>query len=410
VSPRNRLAGAIGVWLPVCLAATGVLVVGRYNLLPATAAYEAGFFAVVMLSATWSANRNAAAVYVLTLILTVRFAVILAEGNTPPWDALQAHKWLFYLIGLGLVSSVRLARPNLVVSITKVVIALALVKYTQVVLQSGLGARPGLFAENNYELSFLSGMLAVTFHKMGRRRYLYLGALAVTALLSGSRSGAIGFIVVTCYVFLTDRRLRPLARYVFTIIVLAALYIPVSVFRERANVDSSIDRVKFARVFFSESESWTLGQWLFGTHPLTPLSSSSCGSLSYYERLFSADGQCYSVIMHMFLLRVIFDFGLVGLVLAFAIFYRIMRRAGVARSLALVLLGVAIVNSSSVSGLNNVYVIWPAMMAILSVPPLLPGDPEHAQSSGNRARRATRSLGTRSVNAEVSRRPVPRRH
>jgi hypothetical protein len=409
VGLRNRLAEAIGVWLPIGLAVTGVLAVDRFNLLPATEVFLAAFFVVVALSAKWLSTRNAGLVCVLALILVTRFAVILDGQNTPLQDALRAHMWLLYLIGLCLLSSTRLAHPNLVVPVTKILLTLALVKYSIAVFQFGGDERPGIFTENNFELSLLSGMLAVTFDKMGGRRYLYLAALGVTTLLSDSRSGAIEFVIVMSYVIWADRRLLPLARYLLTLFGLAALFIPISVFRERFSSGSSIDRVKFIKVFFSESASWTPVQWLFGTRPLTPLSSSGCSSLSYYEQLFSTNGQCYSVVMHMFLLRVVYDFGLVGLILAISLFYRIMRRAGVARALALTLTVVAVSNSASVSGLNNVYVVWPAMMAILTLPMVRSlDDPRHAQFYGKLASKATRSFGSSSIRVGASRRITTR--
>src|SRR5699024_10128365 len=110
-----------------------------------------------------------------------------------------------------------------------------------------------------------------------------------------------------------------------------------------------------------------LSAWIFGTAPMTPLSTQTCAALDFYSELFSAaqDGSCYSVILHSFALRVLYDAGLIGALLVLLVPIAVMLRAGVPMILTLTLSAIAVANSLSVSGLNNPYVALPILLAIL---------------------------------------------
>jgi hypothetical protein len=94
-----------------------------------------------------------------------------------------------------------------------------------------------------------------------------------------------------------------------------------------------------------------------GAFPLTPLSPGSCGSLAFYEILFSKTdpGVCYSVIFHSFLMRAVFDHGLLGLVLLYGLLWLGLRRSGMVVRDALALLGLITLSALSVSAFNSVF-------------------------------------------------------
>lgn len=166
---------------------------------------------------------------------------------------------------------------------------------------------------------------------------------------------------------LQARHLSLVAKYLLTVGAALAVLIPIYTFQQRSIGATSIDRLNFLNVFLAEAQTWNILTWIFGTTPITPLSSGGCSRLSFYESLFSSagDGSCYSVILHSFLMRVVFDAGLLGLLASILIPWLLMRWNYVSRLSALTLTGIAIVNGASVSGINNPYVALPILLAIL---------------------------------------------
>ena len=204
----------------------------------------------------------------------------------------------------------------------------------------GLADRPGVYMENNFELIMLMGLVYLAHPYLGARRHWVFAGLAVTVLLSGSRSAALGLVCV--YVFRYVRTSNRTGRS--TLAGVAAVgWAVLSLFSARAAQDSGaqLDRLVFFQTFQYEVRNWPLWEFVTGSFPLTPLSPGSCGSLSFYDDLFSKTdpGVCYSVILHSFLMRAVFDHGLLGLVLLYGLLWLGLRRSGVAVRDALALLG-----------------------------------------------------------------------
>jgi hypothetical protein len=358
-------ASTLVVWVPGALAVLGMVSFGTYNIAPATELLELTFLLCVFAAAPWSRARPPILLLVLVTLLAVRFTAVIAEAQDPLWDALQAHKWLLYLVALTLIQGRKVSRTQPLALSVKIITVAAAVKYSVGFAAGGFGARPGVLTENNYELAMMAGLFAVVFPALGARRYAFLLLFGAVTLLSGSRSGSIALVVVVLYVVVTSPPRHPFLRYLLVLAALAATVVPLLIFQSRAQAVNSIDRLNFLEVFERETTDWTVWQWLFGTPPITELSTGSCGTLSYYVLLFADDGRCYSVILHAFVLRVVFDFGVVGLVLAFSALLILLTSAGVARSLRVTLVAIAFTNALSVSGPNNIYVIWPIAVAIL---------------------------------------------
>lgn len=71
------------------------------------------------------------------------------------------------------------------------------------------------------------------------------------------------------------------------------------------------------------------------------------------------------MIFHAFVMRVIFDAGLLGLALAFGVIIYAMRKSGVSWLLTLCITAIALANGLSVSGPNNPWVAIVVLVAIL---------------------------------------------
>ncbi|WZO53154.1 hypothetical protein MRBLWH7_002009 [Microbacterium sp. LWH7-1.2] len=298
--------------------------------------------------------------YLMTRILPAVYT------DAPLEDFAQAYRWLLYLIAFSVAVGREWGPVQPLVRLMWFLLTMSLLKgaVTYVVVP---GDRPGLMLENNFELPMFAGLVAVLYPHIGRRRWLAVVLLGGATLLSGSRSGSLAFAVLAVYA-LSQVPMKNIAIRYFTLIAVPImLAIPLWIFSERAANSTQLDRLNFLEVFLAETSQWGPVEWMFGTTPITPLSAGACFRLSYYQSLFSSegDGSCYSVILHAFLMRVVFDAGILGASIAFGVAWFTMRRASVRASLALTLIGIAISNSVSVSGLNNPYVAFPILLAIL---------------------------------------------
>ncbi|MGS2762733.1 hypothetical protein [Sinomicrobium sp. M5D2P9] len=117
------------------------------------------------------------------------------------------------------------------------------------------------------------------------------------------------------------------------------------------------DRFKFLMVFVDEIREWSIINYLFGADRITALSAEACSKLGYYQSLFSysGDGSCYSVIFHSYILRAIYDHGIIGFILISVFVYFVITLSGFERKQALVIVGIALLNGLSVSSFNSVY-------------------------------------------------------
>jgi hypothetical protein len=163
----------------------------------------------------------------------------------------------------------------------------------------------------------------------------------------------------------------------------------VSVFTRRASQGlQSIDRYTFLQTFLREVRSWPLWEFLTGSYPVTPLSPGSCSQLTFYFNEFSHSqpGVCYAVILHSYLLRAVFDQGLLGLSLLYVLLWTALVRSGASRRDVIVLLGMMTVSGLSVSAFNNVF-------ATITLAVALGLDracgPEPVQTGGARASRTS---------------------
>lgn len=314
---------------------------------------------------------------VLIFILVANLSIVWLDRTAPMLEALRSYKWIIFLSLLCFVVGRRVRSAAPFVIATKVIILCALVKYGVTVALNGFQSRPQLFAENNFEIALFCGLVAVTYRHLGRFRLLFLLSLCVTVTLSASRSGIVtlGILIV----FLTFRdglRAKPMRQFAGILFLIVVIVVAYTVFQDRAD-GSTIDRVHFLNVFTYETQTWSPVNWAFGTWPITGLSTSGCASLAYYAPSFALGGEgasCYSAIFHAFVLRVIFDMGIFGLLLAFGSVWWLMSVAKVNFALRLTLTGIALANSLSVSGLNNSYVVLPIVVAVIFAPISLKAD------------------------------------
>jgi hypothetical protein len=341
------------------LATLGIASPGQFNLAPAGALLELAFLATAGMLAL-RAPRVRPGGWPLLLVggcyVFVKTLLLLTYSAASLTDFLQAYKAFFYLVALGFLVGKRVFDGRRLAQLSTVLIGAFVFKYGYSIAL-GLADRPGVYIENNFELIMLMGLIYLAWPYLGPRRNLLFGALALVILMSGSRSAALGLICVYVPLFVrASNRAWPL--HVGGIG--AVLYAVYALFSRRAEQDAgaTLDRLVFLDTFRYEVRDWPLWEFLTGSFPLTPLSSGSCGSLRFYEALFSTSdpGVCYSVILHSYFLRALFDHGILGLVLLYGLVWLGLRRSGVPLRDVLALIALISVSGLSVSAFNNVFV------------------------------------------------------
>jgi hypothetical protein len=232
--------------------------------------------------------------------------------------------------------------------------------------------RPILFDENNFELMFLTlAFIAVTYSKNNFSNIRAFG-LAFVVLLSGSRSAV---LILLCVLILIKFKKLSLTTAVSAVVSFIFLSMLVSyIFISRSGGEFSIeniDRFKFMMVFIDEVKEWPFYKFLLGAGPLTALNPSSCETLSFYENLFSfrGDGSCYAVIFHSYILRAIFEHGVLGFLFLVFFIYRVLKVSGIQIKYILAVLAVLLVNGLSVSSMNSIYFILGIVLILGSYKP-----------------------------------------
>lgn len=301
-------------------------------------------------------------VYILT-----SFALMAFYTEIQLLEFLRAYKSFMYLPIIAILYKKKVFYSYSVSSALKFILIFYLIHYSVQILL-GIEHRPLIMTENNYEVAFLQILFAFFSKNFGKSRNFYFIILLSVTLISGSRSAAASLVFVYAYIYMTELNWKTILAFcLFPLMLLTALYIFID--RLQDNDIQSIDRIFFLKIFLSESNFWGIGNYLFGTFPLTALSDLSCMQLSYYEKLFSFGNNdtCYSVVLHSFILRAIFDHGLIGLMYIFYCYFRILAsmRENTKTPQTIMMLGIILMNSLSVSGLNNIFIVL-ALTIIIS--------------------------------------------
>jgi len=341
--------------------------IGTYGPAPITAFLDAWVIAFILVCLSRGKVQTKLILVALAAYLLASVIPVLANWG-PFEEFLRAYRWVFYLVAFAFAMGRKWGPVEPLIKVTWGLLGLATLKGLLTLVILGPGQRPGLLVESNFELALFSGLLLIVYRHMARSGPWALGLLGLLSILAGSRSGAVAFAIVAIYAIILARPVHRLTRYLRVLAIPVLLGVPIAIFTMRALATSlPIDRLRFLTVFIDETRGWTWVTWLIGTPPLTPLSSEGCEQLSFYQSLFSfaGDGACYSVIFHAFFLRVIFDAGVIGLLISLLVPWYLMRRARVQFMLAGALMLVAISNGLSVSGFNSPFVTMPILLAML---------------------------------------------
>ena len=401
---RLRSQGLLSQFLVLIVLALGVVGVFSpydYNILPAVAVLE---LAVLLLSASVFPPKGRVSIFLMMSVvayLLITFYVAVFLNNTNLLDYLQAYKAFIYVALLCSFIGKTFFSKIYVSKFFYVLVVLFLVKYlySRVVgLDVWVGSRPGIYTENNFELIFLLLLFYLVLPDLRWRTVFFLVVMAIVSL-SGSRSAFLCLLVV--YFFSVFRvggfywkkwlLLLPFLLFVGFLVVNDRMDVSLGKPSTAAEVQpaispeasadipgvttvekeqemtirsfleqgASVDRVRFLLLFLDNVEDWQWWNVLIGTEPLTPLSDETCRSLSYWSDLysFSGDETCYSVILHSYIIRVIFDHGVLGLFFLIGFTAYGLRKSGYSWVDVLCVLGVLLASSLSVSAFNSVFAV-----------------------------------------------------
>ncbi len=280
-------------------------------------------------------------------------------------DFLLAYKAIFYFALLFYFEGKVVGGKRRFYQLYKWLVLFFLVKYSISILFS-LNDRPLLFRENNFELMFFALIFYLRCILFEKIKGWEIFIIVIIFLMSGSKSAIpILFLILASFYL---KGLTWKKGIVFSVLGLVLLGFFSFLILSKYGMSGlgKIDRLAFLRVFLIEMFNSSSLEVLFGHMRLTPLSPSSCNLLYFYPGLFSfkGDGSCYSLILHSFLLRSIFDHGLIGTMSIFYTCYFLIIRAGYTKRVAYTFLGVMFLNSLSVSAFNSVFFALSMMMYI----------------------------------------------
>lgn len=334
---------------------TGVIAYDRLNFLPAKAVYEPLIILASLLSIFRVKNRFLFFSFLsISYVFVSYVSTIYVYGDFNFFDFFISYKSFFYVILLTPFVGKKYLTRSVFDKFLVFLILCFVFKYlvSRFIFDN---SRPGLLDENNFELLFVLLMYLLSCFIDKRVFTLKLLAIVLIVFVSGSRSGILSllFLIFMAY----DKKLS--SRGFFALVIfffLSAMSIIVLMQRLGGGIES-IDRFVFLQLFIHDVSSWSLLDYFFGNIPLTPMSFYTCNSLSFFQTLFSHknDGTCYSVVLHSYILRMIFDHGILGLIFVFSFVYTALRTSGYNIRFCITVVGLISINGLSVSAFNSVF-------------------------------------------------------
>ncbi len=288
----------------------------------------------------------------LYVILSYIYAVDFRKANF--LDFLLIYKSFIYLFFLTFLANKKLMTYSVSSRFTIIIFSIFFLKYL-VTIALRISDRPIVFMENNFELMFLYALYLIRY-SVNKEKYLFfLGLVGVITLLSLSRASLLMYCVLVVFVIYDSFKKTRVFIIPVAAVILGALII--YIFSQRSQSLEDIDRYRFMLVWWSNVQHWGVFDWLLGSERVTPLSVESCRYMSYFKNLFSyaGDGRCYSVILHSFIFRVIYDHGLLGLIGIIWATYLLLVKSKLRKDVSLVFIAVVFINGLSVSSFNNLF-------------------------------------------------------
>jgi hypothetical protein len=367
ISRKSIYSAIFGTALAV-LGFTGLIAVGGRNLLPATLIFEL----VIFLSGAIYLNSIIRSILPFTIVIIgyilVSYVYSVGYRGAHTLDFFLIYKSFVYLFLLSFLAGKQALSSYFIRFLTRFVLVVFFLKYFYSVAL-GLSLRPDIFAENNFELMFVAILFYLNYSLHGKVNFFDLFLMVSVFALSGSRSGAMILLFVFLMVFVGKMDLKKLLFGVFFSVVIVLAVMTVYSARVSNRGVEEIDRYVFLMMFLQDISDWSWINYLFGVERISPMSQMTCDRLRFYTNLFSYrdPGVCYSNVLHSYLLRIVYDHGLVGLSGVIGFVFFLLKTSGFSRKDAIALVGIVTLNSMSVSAFNSVYFALGFAIALTSI-------------------------------------------
>jgi hypothetical protein len=268
-------------------------------------------------------------------------------------DFLLAFKAFIYLMALSLIINKKVFNTKIMLTFISLMYVLFLIKYLYLIVVHS-NPRPTVYIENNFELMFLCTLYLIRFQITKKNQIYYLLLLGVIIFLSFSRSAILMYAVI--FLFVINRSIKKHRIIFFAGGIILIVSLVLYIFFTRGNKIEEMDRYIFLQAFFYETREWDFFQYMLGAPRITRLSHYTYNALSYYEGLLDHTGTgCYAAMFHSYLLRVVFDHGILGLFAITFFTYKILAMSGVKRQNSWIFIGIVLLNGLSVSSFNSVF-------------------------------------------------------
>lgn len=294
--------------------------------------------------------------YFILAYLAYAFIYLLSDNNINYMDFTIIFLSFFYMVVLSFFIGKSILSIKKYKKIFFFIVIAFLIRYSFFVFLN-ITNRPELFTENNFELMLLILMYIGYSHIENniRLKNIILLIVSIIILESHSRSGIMSWLVV---VFVLNIKLKLNKKNILLILILIFmfyLFIHFFLFRVTNNLES-IDRVQFLIYFIQETHHWSLWEYLFGNPIITPLSDNTVSHFSYFKNLMSYkhDGTAYSIMFHAFILRILFDHGILGLIGIFYFINKILVISQYNLRERIAVLSLFFLNGLSVSSFGNI--------------------------------------------------------
>lgn len=331
----------------------GLISYSQYNILPVDNILEV----IILLTSfffkpNFDSKYSATIFYIITVYIIIKTILNVGIVGVNYLDYILANKFIFYFMILFYLSGKVIFTPLFIKNTYVLLLYSFLIKYILWYFLTD-SSRPGIFVENNFELLFLILLSIVKIERVGALSKLEIIILSSIFLLSGSRSGLLCILLMMFCYMVKKIDYKIILKLIF-LSLLAVIVFKIFESRMIGMEFKQIDRYVFFEGFLHSIKDWNILDYIFGNYILTPLDGYTCSRLSFYQDLFSYNGrfECYSVILHSFVLRVIYDFGLLGVTLTFFILWRLLNKHLSVRS-STIAFACILLNGFSVSSLNS---------------------------------------------------------
>lgn len=319
-----------------------------------------GVFMVYAGIAFWWTKRSQPITPILAIrwssLLYIVFSYFYAVGinGANVLDFLLIYKCFVYLFFLTFLVGKELMAFATTNRLMVVIFGLFFLKYL-VAIVIAKEERPILYMENNFELMFVYALYLIRY-TVNKEKYLWWLAFAgVITILSLSRSSLLMYSVLVLFVIYDSFKKTRVFIIPGALVILGVIVY--TIFSARSSSLEEVDRYRFMLVWWTQVEDWNIFQWAFGAPRISRLSSGACSYMNYFKMMFSksGDGTCYSVVLHSFLLRIIYDHGVAGLIFVIYASYQCLVKSGLRKDVILVFITIVIINGLSVSSFNNLF-------------------------------------------------------